>query len=101
MSETSENTPLDPSEADATQAVGLIDHPDLPDVFSKVRHAKKRAFLLALTVTPNLSVACKVAGISRPTYYNWSQQGDADYDAAFLVARDLGIITESPEKSGK
>lgn len=75
----------------------LVDHPDLPEVFSRVLHPKKRAFLLALTTTPNLGVACAAAGITRPTMYNWGKAGDADYDAAFEVARDLSIKSAEAE----
>ena len=95
MAETQDD--VTPSEAAATEALALLDHPELPEVFSKVLHPKRRALLLALSTTPNISVACKVAGISRPTYYAWSREGDPDYDAALLVAQDLAIKAAEAE----
>ena len=86
-----------PSEVDALRAVKLLDHPELPEVFYKVRHSKKRAFLLALTMTPNISVACRVAGVHRTTTYAWGKEGDQDYNAALAVAEELGIKAAEAE----
>lgn len=53
--------------------------------------------LLALTTTPNVSVACRVANVSRPTYYNWCREGDEDFNAALAAAETLGIKAAEAE----
>ena len=90
---------VEPSEAEtaAAEATALVDSPELPDWISKVSHHKKRSFLLALTLTPNLTLCCRAAGISYPTMYNWAKAGDADYNAAYEIARDLGIKAAEAE----
>lgn len=87
-----------PSEVEAREAVAdLLDRPDIPEVFLRILNPKKRAFLLALCMTPNVSVACRVAGISRPTPYNWEKERNADYDEAYAAAQSLGIKAAEAE----
>lgn len=86
-----------PSELAAAEATSLVDSPELPEWIAKVSHHKKRSFLLALTVTPNLTVCCRAAGISYPTMYNWAKAGDEVYNEAYEIARDLGIKAAEAE----
>jgi hypothetical protein len=69
----------------------------MPVSFSKVIHPKKRALLVAMTTTPNLGVACKVAEITRMTMYNWLRSDDADFCVAYKEARDMGIAVAEDE----
>ena len=88
----------EPAEIAACEAVATLDgRPDLPDCFYRVSHAKKRAFLLALTTTPILGAACLAAGISKPTPFNWLKSGDEAFIAAYKVARELGIRAAEDE----
>ena len=89
---------LEPSEQAAADAIAdLAVRPDVPESFLKVSDPKKRALLVALTTTPILGAACLAAEITPRTLYNWRHAGDADFDAAFKVARELGIHVAEDE----
>ena len=90
---------LEPAELAARQAIEAVESrpADIPESFLKVADPKKRALLTALTTTPILGAACLAAGISPRTLYNWTHAGDADFDAAYKVARELGIHVAEAE----
>ncbi len=88
----------EPSEQAAAEAIAdLVARPEVPESFLKVADPKKRALLVALTTTPILGAACLAAGVTPRTLYNWRHAGDVDFDAAFKVARELGIHVAEDE----
>ena len=52
---------------------------------NEITQPNKRAFLVALSETGNITGASKITGIARKTHYNWMQT-DSDYAAAYKVA---------------
>ena len=55
----------------------------------KIRHPKKRGFLLAFCGTFNITQSAQVVGIDRTLHYLWKQE-DPDYVEAFQLAGILG-----------
>jgi hypothetical protein len=69
-------------------------HPAAAEAFGKILHPKKRAYLIALSVSPNLDVAAKLAGISSMTGYLWrnsSKPEDEEFLNAVALAREIAI----------
>lgn len=88
----------EPSEVAACDAIADLQvRPEIPESFLKIADPKKRALLVALTTTPILGAACLAAGITPRTLYNWRHADDPDFDAAFKVARELGIHVAEDE----
>lgn len=56
--------------------------------FKRIRHVKKRLFLIAYSETGNLSFASEVAGIDRSTHYVWLKN-DVKYAEAYEQAKDI------------
>jgi hypothetical protein len=52
---------------------------------NEITQPNKRAFLVALSETGNITGASKITGIARKTHYNWMQE-DPAYAAAYKVA---------------
>lgn len=63
-------------------------HPELSALFGKILNPKKRAYLVALSLTPNLVKAAHIAGISSMTGYNWRTDNSQD-NAEFLLGVDV------------
>ena len=57
---------------------------------AKRRPSKKTAFLVALTETVNVTLACRSAGIPRRSAYDW-RENDADFARRWDEALDEGI----------
>lgn len=53
----------------------------------RIRHRKKRAFLVAFAQCGNVAQAAELAGIHRTTHYDWLGS-DPQYAAAFVEAED-------------
>jgi hypothetical protein len=63
-----------------------IDNVQLEEVgYDKIEQPNKRAFLVALSETGNITSASKISGIARNTHYNW-MESDPAYAAAYKVA---------------
>ena len=60
-----------------------------PDLFGKIRHPKKRAFLAAMANTANVLRAAEIAGMDRDNHYLWLKK-DPAYAAAFEIAWQRG-----------
>jgi len=50
---------------------------ETPHPFLKVTHPKKRAYLIAQSSTPVRTIACKIAGISSRSIWNWNTKAKA------------------------
>lgn len=65
-------------------------HPELSALFGEISNPKKRAYLVALTLTPNLQRASDIAGISSMTGYLWrTKAAETEEDEAFQDAVDI------------
>jgi len=65
--------------------IDVIDSQMEEDGSNGITQPNKRAFLVALSETGNITGASKITGIARKTHYNWMQT-DTDYAAAYKVA---------------
>ena len=63
--------------------------------FGEIGHAKKRAFCAAFARKGTILDACKAAGISRQTYYNWSEHDPAFVAAVGLARAEFGDALEA------
>lgn len=54
------------------------------------RRLKKASFLAAYADTGNITTSAQIAGIARPTHYDWMQD-DPEYVTAFLQAEGQAI----------
>jgi hypothetical protein len=68
-----------------------VSHPSLHDAFIKIKDARKRAYLVALSMTPRFEMAAHIAGVSSMTGYKWRRDGDADFQEAYQLAREIAI----------
>lgn len=60
----------------------------MANLFHKIIHPKKRAFLAAYALTGNTCRAAEAAGVDRGSHYFW-YKSDEEYKAAFAVAEEL------------
>jgi len=66
-------------------------HPSLHDAFDKIQDPRKRAYLVALSMTPRLELAAHIAGVSSMTGYLWRRDADEDFREAIALAREVAI----------
>jgi hypothetical protein len=59
--------------------------------FKKIQNPKHRAYLIALSMTPNLEKAAKIAGISSAAGYMYRRDGDADFQECLALAREVAL----------
>lgn len=69
-----------------------------PQVFGKIRHKGKRAFLRGIANTANVLKASKLAGMDRDNHYLWLKH-DPDYREAFNIAWDMAVDALEAEAS--
>lgn len=75
-----------------------LDRDSLPPSFAKVHDPVKRAYLIALSVTPSFRMAAQIANISSWKGYQLRlDEQDTDFQAAFLDARRMGITVAEDE----
>lgn len=67
------------------RATSALERPDTPLQPKKETHAA--AVLTALAQSGNVSVACRAAGISRASFYEW-QESDPEFKKAAAAAKD-------------
>ena len=61
-------------------------------LFAEITHRKKRAYLEALSTTPSMDDAARLAGVSRKTGYNYrADLEDKPFQAALDVALRMGV----------
>ncbi len=84
-----------------TPGAKFSDDRDLPDPFTEfteIPDLKKRAFLAATMTTPRIGKACKMAGISTRTAYDWRMdQSDVLFQDAYAKAFKLGLMRAESE----
>jgi hypothetical protein len=65
---------------------------ELRTAFEKISDPRKRGYLLAVSISPSLRDAARVAQVSPYTAYNWRRnEKDSAFQEAFKIARDLAI----------
>lgn len=75
-----------------------LDRDNIPPSFARVTDPIKRAYLIALSVTPSFRMAAKIAGISEWKGYQLrANEQDTDFQAALLDARRMGITVAEDE----
>ena len=63
-----------------------------PKPFAEILHPKKQGFLISYAETGQVTLAAEAAGVHRTTVYHW-KRNDAEFAAAFAIAREIGCET--------
>jgi hypothetical protein len=89
----------EPAEQAAAEAIASVEagESDIPKGFEKVSDLKRTRLLIALSTTPILDAACRAAGITPRTLWNWRHDGNAEFLAAYEIAREMGIHVAEAE----
>jgi hypothetical protein len=65
--------------------------------FAEITDPKRQMYLQAVARYPGLTLAAAKAGVSSKAAYLWRHEGDPVFDAAFSVARRLGLTRAESE----